>query len=231
MLDLNKIDEYRQFIFNEMIPTDIVFHEVLRQDCVNEIEDSFFSEAVDDVIVGATKVVLVNDNLPFVVKIPLYGIKDKSKNIQTVNYCERESYLYDEACRLKIDNFFAQIISIGLFYGDKDYCDVYISEKMPHMYNIVSHLTRVPSKTLISSKDGLDYEDAQKNNLFNPFYSDGTLAKFYTQYGEDAVERLLSFIDNYAINDLHDGNIGCDDNYYLKLIDYAGYFGLTDISN
>ena len=52
---------------------------------------------------------------------------------------------------------------------------------------------------------------------------DGLLA-FINCYGEERTEDLVLFLEEYRIEDLHNGNIGYDLYGNVKIIDYSGWY-------
>lgn len=198
---------------------------------------------------GATKTVLYFNDLPnYVFKIPIIGVytpfvgeEDYAEsyiekecnddifsanydclaysdycgaNINTdssfsdCNYCEVEDFLTKQAQKENIDCCFAKTFFIGTYRGFKIYCSEYVDTLMsnPNVYDSI-HVSE-KSKYRASLVKNCELED---------------IAEFYECYGDDIVNKLLSFIKKYDIKDFHCENIGITKDAMIKIIDYSSF--------
>ena len=188
---------------------------------------------------GCTKVVLGYDNIPdWVIKIPIFGYKpyyfdevDKPEEDEYIdfcnadyhnigcscnNYCEAEQIYYEQAVDQGLAKFFAG--TYFLFYING--IPVYISEWAG---NNIFGIRWKFKDTESSDKASFLYE-CSRNTLEKARLHLSTLSYFVDEYGEDDVAELLSFIEFYQIEDLHNGNIGLDRNKKIKIIDYSSFY-------
>lgn len=186
----------------------------------DEMED-WHSEIVDKLggryANGCSKIVLFFDEYPeVVVKIPFEGVRyvDCDKDFEVVNeryfhqnYCSSELDIWYEACNEGIENIFAEEAYIGCYHG----VSLYAAERCSGYFwrNIEE-----PS------------EDSKKKaeQILPGGYCEMKeyLPIIIEQYGEEFAEKVLDFIEEFEIDDLHDGNVGLKDGMF-KFIDYASY--------
>lgn len=168
---------------------------------------------------GATKMVFVNEDYNYVIKIPYFGVDyEKFENaiapIEQMNqwdYCKREMELYALARSEGLGRFFAATYQIGEFM---DY-PIYIQEKC-------TPFGRFHSKDASIISQSVEYLK-EMNVRHNPFD-----AKFVVDMvqkeGFDKVQQFYEFLKKYQIDDLHTGNYGYR-NELPKIIDYSGFNG------
>lgn len=224
MFSQEQLDRYGDIALSAL-PRDILFEECLWLEDDGWIygESYFYRKGVEKVLVGASKLVLLLEDQPFVVKIPLRGTyEEEDEREYKHDYCKIESNLYREAIDAGIDDMFAGTYYVGDFSGEYDSIPVYISERaeFEYSFSVSNHSPIHPHP----SKAGIEYEEGKDEVTENPFDEDGILAEFYTQYGNDKTEALLRFIKDFLISDLHGENIAYDKSNRLKLIDYSGFF-------
>lgn len=205
------------------------------QEILNALEDSEF-EALNDccfyeqVVVpfkknytksfsydtGATKGVLIFPDLDFVIKIPFTYTEDDEEFCGADdsgagwNYCEVEEIKYQKAGTFGIKDCFAETILIGRISNYPIYAQekavIFTKEGSPSPKKSEEEYERIEDMC-----DGM-------GECFNRVW----LSDAFDYFGEKIFYGLLSFIDDYNISDLHDGNIG-----YIGmrpvLVDYSSF--------
>ena len=126
------------------------------------------------------------------------------------DYCEAETIYYNMACQTGIETFFAKTWKIGEVQGRPIYAQV-----RAEMFEGVSS-----SKQYAKNKTQPIEDFCNENNFycFNEYW----LVDFADYFGKDSLEKLLLFIEEEGIRDLHDGNIGYVDGVPV-LVDYSGF--------
>lgn len=163
---------------------------------------------------GATKGVLIFKELGFVIKIPFVCNDDwEFEGADCDNgwdYCEAETLKYQSASINGLAECFAETIFIGTVDGHP----IYIQE-LATMYE------KGESTTPRSSEDIEKVESlcsSQHYDCFNPNW----LSDVLNFFGERIFYKLLNFISDADISDLHNGNIG-----YIGmrpvLVDYSSF--------
>ena len=175
---------------------------------------------------GVTKITLFYNDLPnWVIKIPILGNYYEeddyhcdyicSGSEKENDYCLTEANYTREAAELGLGNCFAKTYYICTI----NEVDFYCSEKVTQVYN-----EKYPYKSKVSytNPNSLD----QAKNLMSNHYSyldTEELALFVDAYGESIAERLIQFLYDYDVTDLHHGNLGFDVNDHIKIIDCSGW--------
>lgn len=182
-------------------------------------------EAGSTCVWGASKFVIFVDDENIVVKIPFNSKLHYDYNTlepleegedgclyeMIPNYCEKESCVYKDAEVAGIPYFFAKTEFAG--YTD-DWTPYYISER------VVPFDWAKNGKTRVNTKERQQiYAYACKVSSLNESWIN-TACDFY---GEDAVSRLISFIEEEGINDLYEYNIGFRKDGSPCIFDYSGY--------
>lgn len=165
---------------------------------------------------GATKGVLMFEKLGFVIKIPFIGDTDQqfhgaNNSENDWNYCETEYEIFKLAERENIGKCFANIEKAYIINDHP----IYIQE---FAYISDSKTTSCISHTEEDEDKAKTYCHKAKVDIHDSFWLGDAIA----YYGEKIFQKLMSFIKDNEINDLHGGNIG-----YIGerpvLIDYSGY--------
>ena len=170
---------------------------------------SFLKEQNLDTASGATKFCLISDNLGWVIKAG-FNVKDYM-NGKIIDFCEIEYKNYIEACKEKLDKFFAPIFFIGNFNG----FNFYLQEKEDMDEGAIEEsLERYYSS---------EYEVDELNSFYWDDLDDEERVVAILGDEKD-VGRLLDFISERNINDLHSANWGINEGGDAVLIDYSGYF-------
>ena len=176
-----------------------------------------------DYATGATKGVLIFEQLGFVIKIPFcrnsedyddyYECCNYFTGADTDNgwdYCEAEADKYQRAEEEGISMCFAKTEKIGEIDGYPIY--------MQELASIYKNVDYQSSHTEEDSRQVNSICDSNNFYIFNIEW----LSDAFHFYGEKIFHKLLEFIRTVGINDLHDGNIG-----YIKnrpvLVDYSSF--------
>lgn len=179
---------------------------------------------------GASKGVLIFEELNIVIKIPFCGnyyegdeYYDENLDVyygndfeyfygadtsDSWNYCEVEKERYKMAKQDGINKCFAGVGLLTKIEGHP----IYIQE-FADMYDYKS--------TGHTKEDTESVKEMCKSNSYNCF-NEEWLSDVFNYFGKDIFNRFMMFIDDIGINDLHNGNIG-----YIKgrpvLVDYSGW--------
>ena len=181
---------------------------------------------------GVSKIVISYSGIPnYVIKVPFKGryndydeetelfidaSYDKPyRNINTWDYCEAEANCYHDAKEYyDLGDMFAKTEYLGKIEG----IPIYISEKIT---TLVSD-TCVRNSSKHTEKIAESLQD--KYEIDWGFREGSGLSAFIDCYGEKRTEELVSFLEEYDVSDLHDGNIGYDLYGNVKIIDYSGWY-------
>ena len=176
-----------------------------------------------DYATGATKGVLIFEQLGFVIKIPFccnsedyddyYECYNYFTGADTDNgwdYCEVEADKYQRAEEEGISMCFAKTEKIGEIDGYPIY-----------MQELASIYKNVNYQSLHTEEDSRQVNSICDSNNFYMFNIEWLSDAFHF-YGEKIFHKLLEFIRTVGINDLHDGNIGYIENRSV-LVDYSSF--------
>lgn len=168
---------------------------------------------------GASKfVIFLNEKE--VVKVPFNGAWQFSWNddiddyeddmvfdyYRCTDYCAVEAAIYKKAVKAGVEMFFASTKSVGTTFTHKA---IYVSERVNDWYS---------DKKISPSNDSI--EKAKKICCYLPI---DWIALAYEKYDDELVNRLLDFIDDENINDLHTGNLGIRADGSPCILDYSGF--------
>lgn len=190
-------------------------------------EDVFFylkNKADLEYFNGASKAVLVPKETNYVIKIPFTGyFEDDWEKEEYVfssfegaeddenywDYCLKEIHIYEKAETAKVERVFLKTTYEGTINDFPIY-------SQPKVSNFVEDGDVTCSKEEIESTR----EKVKKKNfnIFSPTW----LFHAFNYYGEDYIFRLLSFIKEEDICDLHAGNLGWVGEQPV-IVDYAGF--------
>lgn len=216
----------------------------------SDVDDPYFEDDLyayfcdnDGIIsTGATKVVFIFDDEDYVLKTPLFGevyypsIQDEYGYLERDydaepdftpwtgapysdygdNYCESEEYLYKKAEAVGLGELFIKTEFLYMENGRP----VYISEKCHHC-DLWCKSAEAPSENSLSIVE--KNRKSKKDNWTSRLGLQAT-AKFIDDYGLEMTERLLAFIKEYDISDLHDDNTMISNRTgKIVITDYAGF--------
>lgn len=173
---------------------------------------------------GETKVVLWEDTLPYVLKIPC----TYSKNCLDTDFCKKEVENYNAACDEDVDDKFA---AIDFLFNFRNY-PIYIMEKAEcdadRIYDsayssaLRNHLgdENVDEMTLDEREE---LEEGFSCDFDSWDSEDQMDSLLYDIWDYEEVDRFKNFCIDHEINDLHCGNYGYINNK-LVAVDYSGFF-------
>ena len=192
---------------------------------------------VDDWDSGASKFVLLPRGKNYVVKIPYSGgwyhpddewdeeigewVEQEAcfeefegsyvSGEGTWDYCAREEYLYKIAQEYGVEKYFLQTQRIG-YVNDHP---IYIQERADEIgYG-------KGEKTYSDEERDSTREELKKRGLYGRLNICWSM-EFLASYGYDEYEKLIKFLEDEYVTDLHSGNIGYKDGKPV-LIDYCGF--------
>lgn len=177
---------------------------------------------------GVTKIVLFYDDLPnWVIKIPILGNYieeiDEYRDFSCSgtgsgnDYCLTEKEYTFDAINYGLENCFINTYYVCEINGVKFYC----SPKIDKVYHDVFHYG---DKKIYSKPDSFDQAKNLEYCCENECYLDiEDLAFFIDAYGEAVAEKLIRFLYDWDIHDLHHGNLGFDKQGNIKIIDCSGW--------
>lgn len=180
-----------------------------------------------DYEIGATKLVLIPEELDYVIKIPFNGENDwfHGYGFQSfyglpascANYCEYEKELYQKAEAAGVEKMFLPLEYVGII----NTIPIYIQEKASFipLYNENSAATEKSKNYLIAKRK-------INKQYFPPKLSIEWVAKVLDFLGSiEELEKFLLFIKIEEIDkDLHVHNYGFIGNNQPIIFDYGGYF-------
>lgn len=166
---------------------------------------------------GASKMCIIFQYLPFVVKIPFMydepGLGDAAQEYcsnkfplghllegkYTWDYCAIESSYYEASFEYGVEDLFAKEMCIG-----------YINNYPIYIQTKVTPLADIDSRSLKESSQDT-YDKVKSITKEKNRYIDADMdwiANVFAYYGETTFRNLLQFLSDYDINDLHNGNVG-----------------------
>lgn len=180
-----------------------------------------------DYATGATKGVLIFEQLGFVIKIPFCRNSEDCEYNSTYgeyeccyftgadtdngwDYCEAEANKYERAEEEGLAQCFAKTKKIG----DIDGYPIYMQE-LADIYKSIDY------QSSHTEEDSRQVSSICNSNNFYMFNLEW-LSDAFHYYGEKMFHKLLEFIRTVGINDLHDGNIGYIGNRPV-LVDYSSF--------
>lgn len=167
---------------------------------------------------GATKGVLIFPSLGFVIKIPFVGDADwydfygANNSENCWDYCAAEAELYEAAEEEGLEKAFAKTEFLCEIHGHPIYKQQYV-ETFFNTSNDSHH-----SNSHQYACDINEYCDEFDIYCFNQVWVNDSCE----YYGKDFVFKLLSFIKEKEIDDLHNANIGYNGKQPL-LVDYSSF--------
>jgi len=179
---------------------------------------------------GATKVVLVPYDMPFVIKIPFSGwredwdgecipfeegfnsaLEELGYSTQGNNYCDLEVNVYAASVQEGVSQFFAPTI----FFDEINSFPIYIQTK-------ITANTWATRKIKPKDNDTYTYASIKNSDMIDP--ECGTrLLQFYSV---EEIARFLSFVKTYNIVDIdnfRNGGVAAEIGRYI-FWDYSGYY-------
>lgn len=198
-------------------------HEVIKGEADN---NEFFEDVKDyadkngiSFFHGASKLVIIDEESDWVIKLSYDCSVDVDEGMES-DYCKRELYNYEKACEEGVDKFFAEIHMIG----EVDGIEVYLQEKLKVDDGVeedVDKIFRDYAYSLDESYyDEIEDDDERESILADDVYEMDEGERIEAIFGFE--KRLITFIEDNDINDLHSGNFGYR-GADLVIMDYSGW--------
>lgn len=174
-------------------------------------EDGYFIDS------GATRIVIGHEDWDFVFKF-LYDWSDD------IDYCANELFIYNEAKKEGLSDYFAKCEYVGMYYATPIYamerCDCDSDQLSSESY-------RTMFKKWCAYNDRAEDDEVAQEEFYNESDYDcddqeGMLELAEDYWGWAETNRMIDFMDRYVVNDCHAGNWGKIDSQ-LVIVDYAGY--------
>lgn len=195
-----------------------------RYEYEDEFELEYYHEYITEKLgcskydAGCSKLVLFFDEFPdIVIKIPFLGVRilDEDGDIVThrsfcKDYCDCEVNIYYDSFYYDLQDIFAAEKFIGLYNGVLFYAQERCDQEYCGLREVTEDSKSKACK--LSEKKKLGKYSELRDYL--PVIID--------QYGEEYADRLLDFIEEKDISDLHDGNIAFYHGVF-KFIDYSSF--------
>lgn len=208
-------------IVRDLIPYGL--HEAIKGE---EDNKEFFEEAKDyankngiSFFCGASKLVIVDEESDWVIKLSFDCSVDVDEGMES-DYCKRELYNYEKACEEGVEKFFAEICMVG----EVDGIEVYLQEKLKVDDGVEKDVDQIFRDYVYSLDesyyDDIEDEDERESILADDVYEMDEGERIEAIFGFE--ERLITFIEDNDINDLHSGNFGYRGTD-LVIMDYSGW--------
>lgn len=239
---LKKYEESQEFI-NAVEALSYDYH------VYNEDEGVFYEEFnLDDFewSSGITKVTVIFDE--FVLKKGFKGtVQDSDENgwleekdfiykDWDINYGTQEYQIYLRAVDRGVERFFAEMEPLGSEVYAQEKCDI-IADSI----RVCEDITPEIKDCAIAGDEHWSLEDYDnliadlgKHDIWDieDHLRSGAIYWFYFNYSYDELRKIVQFLHDYDINDIHLGNIGLfwdkeQEKYVLKMFDFSGFCSNT----
>lgn len=237
MLTDNEREEIIAFLKNRMsdicVKDFFVWYDEDGIECEDHYEEVAYTNCEADYYRhGCSKLVLFYDDLPhWVVKIPFlgecwgeddiqyfqYADLDNLYLIDENDYCAAEAYLAEETCKYGLESMFALTYFLTTING----VNIYISENIENNYYSMNKQAYKHDNSVSQAQWLRDSYCKTHTEKYVLTIED--LAFFVDNYGLPQTELLIAFLTDYAIEDLHHGNIGFDEKGNIRIIDYSSF--------
>lgn len=156
---------------------------------------------------GLTKAVFIFQDYGVVFKVPFSNTG--------IDYCKLEAENYRYAKAVGLEKFFAPCVAITNYYVcNMDGIDIPVVLYVMNYVDVNEDLNcEYYCQSELYDEDDMDSSQFEVARIFSNYYDDGEISE------------LLSFMTDYNINDIHDGNVGALEDKSPVLIDYSGYSG------
>ena len=175
---------------------------------------------------GVTKITLFyNDLQDWVIKVPILGNyyeEDECHcDYEEAGFEKENDYCFAEMkyCEKAVEDDIADCFAKTYYVCTIDCIDFYCSEKIDVVYHDKYHYGDIVTYTKPHS-----YAEAKNLMMtYDSYLGVEELGLFVDAYGEWTAERLIKFLYDWEITDLHHGNLGFDVDGHIKIIDCAGW--------
>lgn len=200
-------------------------------------------EGVNNVKAGCSKVCIFFDEMPnYVFKIPFrgcalkyycededcffnqfeydwssyhkYSLANNNNRFQLENefdYCEAEEFVYNVAVKWGIEDCFARTFKVAEYNG----VPIYASERVKYPRFDITYAQGISGNSREKARE------LSREYGFSALGED-KLTSFVDFYGVDKIIKLILFLKNYRISDLHNDNVGFNDKQPVVL-DYSSF--------
>lgn len=223
-MDIKKITQKIEKDLAPIFPEDIDFtHYNLRD---NFLQDIFSLSWITGYRTGASKLVLLTKG-DFVIKIPFVGITDDDYPEETSyffmaysatdgqtsewDYCEAEDFIYKEAKKSHLENFFAPTIKVTEIAGHP----IYIQKKVTSFIEkcesegSIDTLGKTGKAVYYNNTNKIMHKYSGKHNHYSFIDTPvAWLTDMRKKCGNQVFVKLINFIEKLGIEDLHSDNIG-----------------------
>lgn len=172
---------------------------------------NYFEEYKITVDRGVSKGVIIFDDLDWVVKFPLK--KPCFSGHTVIDYCAKEYDVYTKALEIGLGSLFAPMYFLECYFG----VDAYVMEKV-----------KVDSERIYSEHfdSWASISTATEGQRRLNFFEKHTMAiTLFDYHDESLIDKFICFCNDEGVGDLHNGNMGYNEDDDLVLIDYSGYYG------
>ena len=230
------INEYRNYI-NELVEN-FGFGMVLED--INKFFEwrrKFYDdlcEAGYQVCSGYCRAVIFHEDWDYVLKFTYNQDKMYDKNneyLGELDYCANEAFVYQEALKVGLADYFAECICIGQV-GEINF---YLMTRCDCDEDRVYSGSCDAAFRVFCEENGYDHEHASNAvyDEFDDYYcdDDDNIFEFAREQWGSVADRVKNFCSEMGVNDIHCGNWGFLGEQ-LIIIDYAGYgYGARMIAN
>jgi hypothetical protein len=176
---------------------------------------------------GASQFVITKNDWNYVYKIPFAGSYDYAEDENSedyfnrfmTNYCEKAVELYALAEDANIEFLFAETDCVGKSYNDYP---VYAQPKVIPYSEIPSSSRRKSSAYSLKRAEEL-YTTYKEKEYYHIQFEDDWIGAVIDEYGEDTFIKLINFIRENHIFDLHRGNYGYTIDNKPIIFDYSDF--------
>lgn len=193
----------------------------------NKTYQEKFKDLSDDFMLssGASKLAIIPKEKDYVIKLPFIG-DDGRKEFseffcpvsQSPDYCKADIIIYNEAKEAGMEVFFAEIEEIGQIQG----VSIYAQQKAEIFGDCISYEEQIEAfddendEVMTSIKS--EYPRLLEEEFLPPIW----VKDFILNYGTSTFDEFVDFLQEHAVDDLHDENVGYIANMPV-LVDYSGF--------
>ena len=213
---------YKEFL-NRLIEEDSSLLPMLKlqtnKACQNWLDKLGLSFPSCNFFKGATRFVIQEDEMPYVLKIPLVQVSMSGVVLQDFDYCRAEVRNYKVAEREGLSKFFAWTEKLFDFEVDGISIPIYIMEYADVDESRISSGVKDMWGEEEDSEDSDDYTQSEYVEEF-----------LEHEWGEEDYARFEEFCEENRVSDLHAANVGWVDGC-LVCIDYSGFSSVIEERN
>lgn len=168
--------------------------------------EEYFDSLNIKVTHGVTKAVFIFNDADYVIKVPLNNRVD----------CKREYEVYSISVEKGLSKYFPETDYLGQYKG----LPMYIQRKIGTTWEDVPYAEYEKIESELSQEE----KELAETKYECEFEGEYTFSAFFIhKNGEEELDKLLWFLDDESVNDLHEGNIGLSMAGEPILCDFSGY--------